>query len=425
MKLTLIMPKWKHGLWKIRVFRLPPLSLIRLASSTSKEWKVEIIDENIEKIKYDDTDLVAISAMTPLVNRAYEIADTYRKKGVKVVLGGIHPSVVPMEAIKHANSVVIGEADLIWKEVLNDFKNDKLKRFYKVKKAPDLSKLSLQRKGLVKNKYFFPNFIQSTRGCPFGCDFCSVSSFSGKKIRNRPVDQVVKEIKNFKGLRKKHVFFADDNIAANPAYAKKLFKALKPLKMKWASQASINIARDEKLLKLAADSGCKALFIGFESINQNCLKEIHKGYYVKEYKKLINRIHDHGISIEGAFMFGFDHDDKSVFKKTLDFFLEVNFDFVQLTPLTPLPGTKRFERLKKEKRIFSYNWDKYDCTHVIFKPKKMSVKELRDGINWCYENFYSRKSVRKRMLALMPKLDLKYLLLIYFINRDYSKIRIS
>jgi len=426
MKVTFIFPKWRGGLWNVRLFRMPPLGLLSIASATPKEWDIEFIDENVDEIKYSDTDLVAISAFTALANRAYEIADKYRAMGIKVIIGGVHASTLPQEAIQHADCVVIGEADLVWGNILSDFQNNKLKKFYEVREKPDLSKISPLRRELIKGKYFPLNQIQTSRGCPYGCDFCSVSKFNGIKIRNRPVQNVVNEILTLKKGIGKPLFFIDDNIVANPSYAEALFKAIKRLNINWASQASIGIARNEKLLSLAAESGCKALFIGFETLSQACLQEVHKAYNVQEYKKLIRRIHDYSITLEGAFMFGFDSDKKDVFKKTTTFCNEVNMDIVQLTALTPLPGTKIFERLKEANRIITYDWDYYDAAHVVFTPKKMSAQELRDGIQSCYDDFYSYRSIAKRMFALTKqKVDLQYLPLVVEANLNFRKLIIG
>jgi len=400
MKLTLIMPKWQTGLWNIRIWRIPPLGLALLAALTPEEFDIELIDENVEKINFHETDVVGISVMTPIANRAYEIADKYRAMGAKVILGGIHASMLPEEAIKHADSVVIGEADDIWPNVMDDFKQGKLKRFYRAKKFPDLSKLPFSRKDLLKrNKYFyFLDSIQTSRGCPFGCDFCSVSEFNGRIVRHRPVEHIIEEIKNSKSLLKRYVFFADDNIAGDFSYAKKLFEELIPLNIKWVGASSLPIAKNEKLLKLAAESGCKGLFIGFESLSQNALKEVHKAYKVEEYERLIKKIHDHGIIIQGAFIFGFDNDDKTVFKKTVDFCYRNDIEIAQFTTLTPLPGTKLFNRLQKEKRIFTYNWDFYDTLHAVFKPKNLTPQELQNGVIRAYQELYSTKSIFKRIV---------------------------
>lgn len=417
------MPKWQVGLWDIRVFKIPPLGLALLASLTPEEFDVELIDENMEKLDFIETDVVGISVMTSVANRAYKIADKYRAMGAKVILGGIHPSMLPKETIKHADSIVIGEADDIWPDVMNDFKQGKLKRIYKAKKFPNLSKSPFPRKDLFKrNKYFhFFNSIQTSRGCPFGCDFCSVSKFNGRIVRHRPVEDIIEEIKSTRGLLKKYVFFADDNIAGDFSYAKRLFKALTPLNIRWVSQCSLPIAKDEKLLKLAAESGCKALFIGFESLSQKALKEVHKSYKVEEYEGLIKKIHDYGILVEGSFIFGFDNDDKTVFKKTVDFCYKNDIEVAQFSFLTPYPGTELFNRFQKEKRILTYNWGLYDGIHVVFKPKNMTPQELlQNGIK-AYQESYSTKSIFKRIVLRTFKIKPIYAFWSILANLDFKR----
>jgi radical SAM superfamily enzyme YgiQ (UPF0313 family) len=421
MKVTFILPRAERSLWNICIFRWPPLGIYRLATSTPDRWEIEVINEYLQKVNYSSTDLVAISVTTAGANRAYEIADIYRARGTKVVLGGVHVSMLPNEAGEHADAVVIGEADLLWPQVLEDFENNKLKTFYSIKEKPDLAKIPLLKRGLIKGKYFSTNVVQTSRGCPFGCEFCSVSRFNGRKVRTRPIKDILAEIQNFKDLFKKLLIFVDDNIVANPIYAEELFKALKPLKLSWVSQASITIAKNDQLLKLAAESGCKALFVGFESLSQEALKEIKKAYLVSEYRELIKKIHDHGIVLEGAFIFGFDHDNQDVFKRTVDFCYQTNLDLAQFAALTPFPGTKLYERLEKSDRIVNYNWADYDLTHVVFKPLQMSAEELQAGIEWCWQQFYSWKSIAKRTVSLVPKIGLPFLLVTPVAGHEFKK----
>lgn len=424
MKLTLIFPKWETGLWSMKFFRMAPLSLPLLASLTPEDFELKIIDENIEKISYEETDAVGISVMTPLANRAYKIADNYRRKDVKVILGGIHPSILPNEAVKHADSVIIGEVEGIWSNVMDDLRKNNLKKIYKVESRPDILNLPFLRRNLLKKeKYFFSNLVQTSRGCPFGCDFCSVSKFNGRKVRHRSIESVIEEIKEIRNtkLLKKIILFADDNIVGDFSYAEELFKKLTSLNIEWGSQCSLKIAKNENLLKLAAESGCKALFIGFESLNQTALNEVHKSYNTREYKELIKKIHDYGIMIEGAFIFGFDSDKKDVFNKTVDFCYENDLEFAQFTILTPFPDTELFNRLQEEKRILTYNWNLYDAAHVVFKPRNMSPEELRNGLMTSYENFYSTKSILKRTFSRAFKLK-HYLFFMIMRNLEFKQI---
>lgn len=396
MNITLVNPGWKRGsLWAVNVFKVPPFGLAQIASLTPPEHNVTILDENIERIDTEklDTDVAAITAMTPLASRAYEISSSLRKRGILTIMGGIHPSLMPSEALKFCDSVVIGEAEGVWRSIISDIERGALKTRY-LGQPHSLEALPKPRLDLCKReKYFETNLVQTTRGCPNNCDFCSVSTFFGGKFRSRPVSDVISEIAELKGKR---VLFVDDNIAGNPEHSKRLFKELIPLGKKWYSQSSLAIVDDE-LLKLASESGCITLFIGFESISESCLREVHKVNLVSKYKEYIRKIRDYGITIEGFFIFGFDGDDKTTFKKTVDFCHEMELEAVQFTILTPFPKTKLFNRLEVQGRILTRDWSKYDATHVVFSPKQMTVEEIYEGFTYAYDEYYSIKSVLSRI----------------------------
>jgi len=398
MRVLLIIPKWPgNSLWGQIYFRFPYLALTTLAALTGADWDVDIIDENIDPVYFTDLpDLAAISIMTPLAKRGYELADAFRAKGVPVVVGGIHPTMMSNEAKAHADAVVVGEAEKVWPEVLSDLKENNLKPFYKASDFCNLEHLRIPRRELLKRKaYFFINTIQTTRGCPFDCEFCSVTSFYGRTYRTRPVDDVIKEMDQMEGG---FVFFVDDNIVGIPRYAKALFTALIPLKVKWFSQASLSIIKDPELLNLAHKSGCKGLFIGFESLSQESLKAMAKSTnLVKEYKDAIKIIHDHGIGIQGSFIFGTDQDDQSVFSDVLRFIEKTHIEAALFSILTPFPGTKTRETLLRENRIIHTDWEKYDMNHVVFKPLKMTAEQLQNGFNWAYKRLYGYRSIVTRL----------------------------
>lgn len=398
MKLLMVAPKWPEGsLWGQIYFRFPYLALTTLAALTGEEWEISIVDENVDSLDFSDLpDLAAISIMTPLAKRGYEIADSFREKGVSVVLGGIHPTMMTDEAKIHADSVVMGEAEETWPLVLSDFKQGNLQPFYKSTNFSSLERLSVPKRNLLNRKsYFFTNTIQTTRGCPFDCEFCSVTSFYGRTYRVRPVEDVISEIGY---MEKGFLFFVDDNIAGKPSYAKELFRALIPLKIKWFSQASLSIIKDRELLDLAQRSGCKGLFIGFESLSQENLKAMGKSMNrADDYKEAIKMIHDHGIGIQGSFIFGTDFDDKSVFSDVLRFIEKTHLEAVLFSVLTPFPGTRVYETLLRENRIIDTDWEKYDMNHVVFRPKKMTPKELQDGFNWAYRKLYGHRSILIRL----------------------------
>ena len=398
MKLLIIAPKWPDGsLWGQIYFRFPYLALTTLAALTGEDWKVSIIDENVDAIDFSDSpDLVAITIMTPLAKRGYEIADAFRRKGVSVVLGGIHPTMMKDEAKIHADSVVMGEAEQTWPLVLSDFKRGNLQPFYESANFCSLDKLAVPKRNLLNRKgYFFTNTVQTTRGCPFDCVFCSVTSFYGHTYRVRPVENVISEIGQ---MEKGFLFFVDDNIVGKPSYAKELFGALIPLKIKWFSQASLSVVKDRELLNLAQRSGCKGLFIGFESLSQENLRAMGKSTNrVSKYKDAIRMLHDHGIGIQGSFIFGMDHDDSSVFSDVIRFIEKTHLEAVLFSVLTPFPGTRIYETLQRENRIIDTDWEKYDMNHVVFRPKKMTPEELQEGFNWAYRRLYGHRSILTRL----------------------------
>ncbi len=434
MKILLISPTWKKEvgtkrLSRHRVFKTPPHNLLVIAALTPKDIEIEIIDENIEKIDFDKkVDLVGITTMTASSPRAYEIADRFREKGIPVVLGGIHATALPEESTQHADAVVIGEAEGSWEKLLQDLREggkEALAKFYQNPQRPDPSKIPIPERGLVENKgYLLSRFLQLSRGCPFDCHFCSVSKFFGKKYRFRPVKKVIEEIKGMigKSLGTRFLGFLDDNIVGNIAYARELFKALIPYNLLWIGQSSINIARHEDVLELAAASGCKGLFIGFESISEASLGEINKSHNkIKFYEKAIKKIHQFGIAIEGAFIFGFDHDDKSIFRKTVKFIEKVKLDVIQFTILTPLPGTKLHEKLEKEGRIIDRDWSNYDLAHAVFQPKLMTPQELKEGFDRAYQRIYTLSSIFKRLTGLLRGGRWKYLGPLLTLNFGYRR----
>lgn len=378
------------------------LTLATVAALFPKDTNIRLINDSIDKIDFDEkVDLVGITAMTSTAPRAYEIADRFRKKGVPVILGGIHPTALPQEASLHADSVVIGEAESVMCNLIDDFREGKLKKFYHSLERPSLVNLPLPRKELLIGSKFYREMdvVQTTRGCPFSCDFCSVSDFFGQTYRTRPIPDVIEEVKQLNN--RAIIFFVDDNIAGYPPYAKKLFKALTPLKIRWFGQGSVIIAKDAELLKLAAKSGCIALFIGFESLSSTSLKQVGKTpNRVQDYSTAIKKIHDSGIGIIGAFIFGFDSDDESVFEKTVEFIEKNQLELTSFSILTPLPGTRLYKRMEEQGRIIERDWTKYTCGEVVFRPKLLSVAQLQNGYYWVRKQISSYSSIFRRTLHL-------------------------
>jgi len=383
-----------------------PLALPTLAALTPPGFDVRIIDENIEDIDFNaPVDIVGITFLTCYARQGYELADRFRDAGGHVALGGVHVTMCAEEALQHADTVFIGEAEDTWEMFLNDFKRGKPKRLYKPGKPPDLTRLVIPRWDLVKNEYYRSNLVQASRGCYYDCDYCSMPRYVGP-LRNKPVENVIAEIKATKDYGRvpgiHYVYFADEDVICNKKYAKTLFKAMIPLKVRWISQVSINIAMDDELLDLAAKSGCEAVFIGFESIIQENLDSVGKGKLNKVgyFKEAIDKLHRKGIAVFAFIMFGFDGDDASIFQKTVDFFEEIPVAFPIINILGPLPGTRFYDRMKAEGRLIEASWERFDARNVLIEPKKMSADTLIKGVNWSLRKFYSADAVLERIRRL-------------------------
>jgi radical SAM superfamily enzyme YgiQ (UPF0313 family) len=372
------------------------LPSLYVAAAMPPNVETRIIDEDVEPIDYDtDADLIGVSFMTFNAPRAYDIAERFRKeKGKPVIVGGYHPTFLPEEAIKHADAVCIGEAENNVPRMIADFVAGKLKPFYE-SELVDLKGLPIPDRRLIKGaSYITPNALQATRGCPYRCKFCSVTAFSRHQFRVRPVDEVIAELR----LLGRYVMFMDDNIIGDAEYAKSLFAAMRPLNKQWFSQCSIRIAYDDELLRLAAESGCRGMFIGLESLSQDNLNAWHKGFNkAKDYTWAIAKIHAAGIGVFAGVVFGMDWDSPAVFEQTLDFLHTARVDALQATILTPFPGTPLFEEMDKAGRIFHKDWGKYNFANVVFAPKQMSPETLKSGVDWVLRQFYSRRSVCRRL----------------------------
>jgi len=414
MKIDLIHPSLeKSGTYfGVEGPKIASLSLSTLAAATPPVVEIRILDERVEELDVSDAaDLVGITFMSRLATRAYRIAGKYREKKVPIVMGGIHSSMRPREALNHCDSVVIGEAEDLWPRLLNDFQNDRLKRIYHNHHLPSLADLSLPRRDLLENKkYVSINTIEATRGCPHDCGFCYSPNFHLRNFRYKPVEKMVEEIKS---LKRKELIFIDDNIIGNPHYAKALFTAMIPLKKLWFSQCSINIAEDDELLDLAVKSGCRVLLIGFETLsNKNLAVSSKKWSRAESYKRVIKKLHDKGVAILGSFITGFDEDDKNVFENILHFSIDNKLEFIQVNPLAFYPGSDLYEqeiqRGSNPGRLIEPIWWQKPFPYVYkvhFRPNMMSPEELENGCVWLMKQFYSMgsiiKRVRKASLPLM------------------------
>jgi len=393
----------------------PPLSLLAVAALTPPEWEIELVDEAVAPVNLDtDADLVGITATTARAPRAYDLADAFRSRGKPVVLGGIHPTALPLEAAQHADAVVVGEAEGTWPKLLADFQEGRLAKIYRHDGLPSLENVPWPRRDLLARKaYYCSATLQTTRGCPFACSFCSVTNFFGRTYRTRPVDDVIAEVE---AMPERFLIFVDDNIMGQPAYAKRLFHALIPLRKRWFSQASLTMLKDDNLVRLAAKSGCRGLFVGMESLSPLNLKKMGKTFNpVKRYRECVRKLHDVGIGIIASFIFGLDDDDPSVFERTVEFVQKTKLDAAQFAILTPFPGTTLHRQLEEEGRIIERDWSKYDGAHVTFRPRQLSVDALREGLDWAYRQVYSWKGILQRLLPSW------WSPLIWTLNRAYHE----
>jgi len=400
MRIAFIIPRWpKNSFWDVIAFKFPLLSTSLLAGLTPKRHQLRIVDESLAEIDFNqEVDLVAITAITPLAPRGYEIADEFRRRGRKVVIGGIHASWLPEEAKAHCDSVAIGEADEVWAELLDDVEKGTMKPFYRQKERTDLGHLALPRRDLFPSKgYLFHNLIQTTRGCPYDCEFCSVTALHGKSYRMRPVSEVEKEIQSLE-RSKAYIFFVDDNLVGNLSHAKELLNMLSHYRLRWVSQGPIHIAEDETMVSLMAKAGCHGLFIGLESLREENLSLMGKRInHVGAYERGIQKLHDAGIGVYASFVFGYDYDDPAVFDEFLEFAERNRIEGAFLPVLTPFPGTRIYQRLKQEGRLLTEDWSKYDMATVVFQPKRMTVEELQEGFWKVNRSFYSVPSILKRI----------------------------
>jgi radical SAM superfamily enzyme YgiQ (UPF0313 family) len=380
-----------------RVLNFQQITMPYLAALVPPHWTVFHVDEGVEPVDLNaQVDLVGITFHTPSAPHAYDLAAHFRQHGITVVLGGPHVTLIPDEAQAHADVIFIGEAESHWPRFLAEFETGDYLDRYCCLEPPSLDHAPMSRQDLFHRRDHTAGVLFATRGCAHRCDFCTLAVMYHGQMRKRPVEAVAQEYASFRG---KVVILWDDNIAGDIEYAKALFKALAPHRKWWSSQASIYAAKDDEFLDLAASSGCKQLFIGFESVSQASVNEVSKGFNrVDEYARVIERIHAHGMAVQAGIVFGFDHDTEAVFEETLDFLERSGVQNATFNILTPFPGTRLFNRLDREGRILTRDWSKYNSrTDVVFQPRQMSPQALLAGYRYANARFYSWPSICKRL----------------------------
>jgi len=410
MKVLLVFPRIEHGAstyrdkgsWEKFLFGYPILTLPHLAGITPKKYDVKIVNENLETLNFDeDADIVGITCYTMTAPRVYEIADEFRRRGKKVVLGGYHPTAMYNEASQHADSIVLGMAEASWPKLLNDAENGKLKKVYERDTNFDMADIPPIRRDLIKHNPL-QGAVQTTRGCTNMCEFCAISSFCQHGVKQRPIKNVVEEIKQ---MPNKLYVIHDPHLTTNRKYALELFKELirQKVRKSWVSNGTTNVLAkvDDEWLSLARKSGCVEWFVGFESVSQAALNGIKKTHNkVENFKKMIKRVHDFGMTIQGGIIFGFDEDTPDIFDTTIEKLNELEIDVLEVNILTPYPGTPLYDKMEREGRLITKDWSKYNQVEVVFKPKQMTEKELLEGSRKVAKEFYSWPNIIRRDIKI-------------------------
>ena len=406
LRILLISPKgplYRHrgGIFG-RSLRYMPLTLPTLAALTprrigSRDVEISCLDEGIADVNPDtEADLVGMTVITGTAPRAYEMAARFRDRGTTVVLGGPHVTLVPDDAQPHADSIVVGYAEEEWPRLLRDYGDGALRRRYVQSPAMDLAVSPLpDRSVLPRSRYLTADVFEATRGCVHNCDFCVVPAAWGRKPLQKPIEQVVEDIRR---RRARRAIFVDLNLIADREYALRLFEALTPLRIQWFGLATTLLGDDLPLLDLAARSGCRGLLMGLESISRSNLRSSRKGFGDPDsYARVVDRLHERGIALQGCFVFGLDDDTPEVFQKTARFAVEVGIDLPRFAVVTPFPGTDLYRRLEAEGRILTRNWELYDGQHVVFQPARMSVEQLQQGTEAAWRYAYRWRSMARRL----------------------------
>ena len=427
MKITFIRPNMQK---QKAADALQPLTFAVLAGLTPPDIETVLYDDRIEDIPFDyPSDLVAMSVETFAARRAYDIAAQYRERGVPVIMGGFHPTFMPEEALQHADSIVIGDAEQVWRQVIVDAERGQLQRRYQARPLSSPLNTIFDRRIFKGKSYPQLDLVQWGRGCVHHCDFCAIHAFYGRQCCRRSVSDVISEIER---LNSKLLFFVDDNLFRHAKELQELLEALKPLNVRWSCQISLEVARNKSLIKLMKQSGCQAVLIGFESLNPGNLRQMNKSWNQagEEYASAIRTFYDHGIMIYGCFVFGYDDDTPDAFDRSLEFALQHKLFVANFNPLTPFPGTALYQRLRQEKRLIHNFWwldDSYQYGHAAFHPRKMSAEELTQRCFEARKRFNSYRSICQRALNVRVNLRSYWHTVLYvaanYINRKaiYAK----
>ncbi len=405
MKITLVMPGVgrKPGEAYVNSWKMEPLALAVLAALTPEDIEVRFVDDRLEPVPYDEaTDAVAINVETYTARRAYAIAARFRQRGVPVILGGYHPTLVPDEALLHAESIVEGEAEAVWSQLVEDLRVGRLRKRYRAEARTAVASIRPRRSLFAGKRYLPVTLVEAGRGCRFACEFCSVAQFYRHTLVARPVDDVLAEIES---AGSRTVFFVDDNIVADPDRAGQLFAALTPAGIRWIGQGSITMADDPRLLALMRKSGCSGVLVGFESLSAATLAAMGKSWNraLRDYEDAICRIRDAGIAIYATFVFGYDTDDADAFERTVEFAIRQKFHTAAFNHLVPFPGTPLYRRLQEEGRLrFDAWWLNADFRFgdVAFHPRNMSADELAERCFEARNTFYRFGSILSRACDL-------------------------
>lgn len=420
MRITIIHPAIGHRRAEnyIRSWQMEPLPAAAIAGLTPADIDIRFYDDRMEAIPFDEpTDAVVISVETYTAKRAYQIASDYRVRGVPVIVGGFHPTLLPEEAELYAEAVVVGEAESLWTEVVDDLRHGTLKKRYRSPERPDLGRIRVDRSIFAGKRYLPIGLVETGRGCRFPCEFCAIQSFFGRSHRQRPIEDIVEELQS---LRKKArvFFFVDDNFAGDLVAAKEMLRALIPLKLRWITQMSINAAHDEEFLALLVRAGCKGVLIGFESLDEENLKLMHKRFNTMKggYEKALQNLRRHRMRVYATFIFGYEHDNAASFDRAVDFALANRFYIAAFNHLTPFPGTPLYKKLREKGSLRYSAWwldERYRYNEVPFTPAQLAPGDVTRLCVAARRRFYSWPSILSRSLGVANRSDL-FMLAQYF-----------